>query len=471
LPLLGNAPSFQRDLIQTLLDGRREHGDVVRFDGAGPLFPVYLVAHPDGVKRVLQDNCHNYPKTPFVNDRWRAVVGNGLICSEGTFWRSQRRLVQPAFHRHLVARFGELMVDSTDELLRRWESSAATGAEVDLTEDMTRLALSVLGRALFAAEWSRDADTMAHAVHATIGDAYRRFGQVVSIPERVPTPANRRFARARGQLDTIIYRVIDERVRQEGPHPQDLLEALLTATDGGSSMSREQVRNEVMTFMFGGHETVASGLTWALTLLSRHPEVARGMAAEIDRALGGRTPTVEDLPSLPGVERVVKESLRLFPPVWLFSRTPLEADIVGGHRIPGGAMVLLSPFVTHRHPAAWPNPEGFDPDRWLPEHSQGRHRFAWFPFSGGPRKCIGDQFGLQEMQLAITMIVQRFRVDLVAGHPVTPQPGITLGQQHGVIATVARRVASSPLAAPAPAARPQVDGGQTCPFAPSGGRT
>jgi len=465
---VGNAPSFQRDLIQTLLDGRRQYGDVVRFPGVGPLFPVYLVSHPDGVKHVLQDHCHNYPKTPFVNDRWRALVGNGLICSEGEFWRSQRRLVQPAFHRHLVTRLGEIMVDSTESLLQQWEAMADNGVEIELAKDMTRLALDVLGRACFDAEWQRDADAMSLAVHATIGDAYRRFGQVISIPDRVPTPANRRFAAARAELDGIIYRVVDERIRQRAPHSSDLLEALLTATDDGVRMSREQVRNEVMTFMFGGHETVASGLTWALVLLSRHPEVTRELEAEIDQVLGGRRPTVEDLESLPTVERVLKECLRLYPPVWLFSRTPVEDDVIAGHRIPAGAMVLLSPFVTHRNQEAWPNPEGFDPDRWLPVNSSGRHRFAWFPFSGGPRKCIGDQFGLQEMQIALTMIVQRLRIQLASGHPVVPQPGITLGHQHGVVVTALRRTAAPQPPSRGEAAAQSDAGPGRCPFRAAG---
>ncbi|MEU1664919.1 cytochrome P450 [Streptomyces sparsogenes] len=439
-PVLGNARAFQSDILQALQRGRREYGDVVRFEGIGPLFPVFFVGHPDGIKEILQDKHRNFPKTPFVSDRWRALVGDGLICSEGELWRRQRRLCQPAFHRRLITSFATGMTEVTAELLDRWEDAARACREVDVTLDMTRLALSVLGGALFGANWRQDSEVMAHAVEVAIGEAYKKFGKFVSLPESVPTPANLRFARARKQLDRIIYRVIEDRRGDRGPHPDDLLEALMTATeDDGSGMTVEQVRNEVMTFMFGGHETVASGLTWALYLLSRHPEVAARLEAEVDEVLGGRVPGVEDLPRLPYADRVVRESLRLYPPVSLISRTPLEDDTVLGYDIPKGSMVLLSSYVTHRHPDFWPNPEGFDPDRWIPLGEQGPHRYAWWPFSGGPRKCIGDVFGLQEMKLVLAMMAQRVRIRLAPGHPVVPRPGITLGQEHGVIATVALR--------------------------------
>jgi cytochrome P450 len=475
-PVLGNARSFQADILGALQQGRRGYGDVVRFDGIGPLFPVFFVAHPDGIKEILQDKHRNFPKTPFVSDRWRALVGDGLICSEGDFWKRQRRLCQPAFHRRLVNSFGENMTEVTGELLDRWEAASRSNQEVDITLDMTRLALGVLGGALFGANWRQDSEVMAHAVEVAIGEAYKKFGKFVSLPESVPTPANLRFAKARRSLDDVIYRVIRARQDDPGEHPDDLLEALMTATeDDGSGMTVEQVRNEVMTFMFGGHETVASGLTWALYLLSRHPEVYGRMEQEVDEVLGNRVPTVDDLPQLPYIDRVVRESLRLYPPVSLISRTPQEDDTVMGYDIPKGSMVLLSAFVTHRHPQFWPNPEGFDPDRWIELGEQGPHRFAWWPFSGGPRKCIGDVFGLQEMKLVLAMMAQRVRVRLVPGHAVVPKPGITLGQQNGVIATVGMRDRSrtSVPAAPRPAAATAqgcpVTGAQVAPPAAASG--
>jgi cytochrome P450 len=439
-PILGNSRGFQQDLIGTLLNGWRHHGDVVRFRGVGPLFPVYLVVHPDYVKHVLQDNHKNYPKTPFVNDKWRMVVGEGLICSEGDFWRRQRRLAQPAFHRKLIEGFGKLMADNTTRMLARWEVHAQRGEEVNATVEMTHLALAVLAQALFSADWTREAEVMGPAVEVAIGHAYHQMESFVTLPEFLPTPANIRFKKARAALDEIVYRLIAERHRTQ-EQPPDLLAALMNARDEetGEVMSDEQVRNEVMTFMFGGHETVAAGLTWTLYLLSKHPEAARRLAAEVKEVLGGRAPTVEDLPRLTYTTMLIHESLRLYPPVWLISRTPIADDVVGGYRIPAGSMVLLSSFVSHRHPAFWEDPEGFDPERFSPERAQDRPRHAWFPFSGGPRKCIGDYFGVMEMQIVISMISQRFRVDLAPGHPVIPKPGITLGQKEGMMMSLHAR--------------------------------
>ncbi len=453
-PILGNSRGFQQDLIGTLLSGWRDHGDVVRFRGVGPLFPVYLVVHPDYVKRVLQDNHKNYPKTPFVNDKWRMVVGEGLICSEGDFWRRQRRLAQPAFHRQLMGSFGTLMTQNTARMLERWEGHAARGEEVNVTVEMTHLALAILAQAMFSADWSREAEVMGPAVEIAIGHAYHQMEEFITLPEFLPTPANRRFKRAKAALDEIVYRLIAERHRvAEQPH--DLLGALMTARDEetGEAMSDEQVRNEVMTFMFGGHETVAAGLSWTLYLLSKHPEAARRVRAEAEEVLQGRPPTVEELPRLTYTNLVIHESLRLYPPVWLISRTPIADDEIGGYRIPAGSMVLLSSFVSHRHPAFWSDPEGFDPERFTPERSEERPRHAWFPFSGGPRKCIGDYFGLMEMQIVIAMIAQRFRADLAPGHPVIPKPGITLGQKEGMFMRLeAHRPEATAVAATSPEA-------------------
>jgi cytochrome P450 len=440
-PILGSARGFQRDLLQTLLDGWREHGDIVRFKGVGPLFPVHLPVHPDYVTYVLKDNAANYPKTPFINDRWRMVVGNGLICSEGAFWLRQRRLAQPSFDPKLLRSFDGGVADRAQDLADDWERHAETGRPVEVAGAMVRLALAVLGQAMFSTDWRRDAEAMAPAVHVTIGHAYHQIESFVPIPLGVPTPRNRRFLEARAVLDEIMYRLIRER-RQMDDGPQDLLGTLMHAQDPdtGERMSDEQIHDELMTFMFGGHETVASGMAWTLYLLSKHPEVQRRMRAEIDGVLQGERPTADAMTGqLPYTTRVINESLRLYPPVSLISRSPLADDEIGGYHVPKGGMVLICSYVSHRHSGIWDNPEGFDPDRWLPERSEGRPKNAWFPFSGGPRQCIGGYFGLIEMHIVLSMILQRFELDLVPGHPVEPRPGITLGFRNGLQMTVRHR--------------------------------
>lgn len=438
--LLGNAPGFQRDIMRTLLEGWRAHGDVVRFRGIGPLFPVYLVVHPDAVQHVLQKNHRNYLKTPYVDDKWRMVVGDGLICSVGDFWRRQRRLIQPAFHRPRIADLADLMSGVTAEMFARWDAVADSGRPLDMKTEMTELTLNVLAQALFSADWSREAKAMGPAVSVAIRHAYHQLESFVSLPERIPTPANRRFVAARRTLDQIVYRLIAER-RRATTQSNDMLEMLIQAHDPetGEQMSDQQVRNEVMTFIFGGHETVSSGLTWTFYLLSKHPQIARRVQQEVDQVLQGRAPTADDLLHMPYLTQVVQEVMRLYPPVWLTSRTPLADDEIGGYHIPAGAMVLICSYVTHRHPQYWDNADAFDPERFRPEQVQERPRHAYLPFSNGPRKCIGDYFGMLETEIVVAMMAQRYRLDLVPGHPVVPQPGITLRQQYGLPMTIHRR--------------------------------
>jgi len=441
--VLGSTMGFKNEILPTLIDGWRKHGDIVRFTGKGPLFPVYLFVHPDHVMHALKDRSDIYGKTPFLNDKWRMVVGEGLICSTGEFWKRQRRLVQPCFDPKRLLSYDHLVVTETEELVERWDRHAASGEALDMPREMTHLALANLGSAMFSTDWRREAKVMAPAVESAIGHAYKQVEAIFSIPERIPTPTNRRFVRERATLQEIMDNMIVSR-RRLSEQPPDLLGTLLSAKDPetGATMTDLQVRNELMTFMFGGHETVAAAMAWTWYLLSQHPEVADRVRAELAEVLEGRPATRDDLKSIPYTTRVMKESLRLYPPVSLLSRTPTEDDVVGGYRIPEGSMVLLSSYVSHRHPDLWDNPEGFDPDRWLPERSEGRHKNAWFPFSGGPRGCIGGYFGQMEIQIVMSMLVPRYDFALVPGHKVVPRPGLTLGFEHGLQMTVTRRAAA-----------------------------
>ena len=438
-PVLGNTLGFKNDILNTLLDGWRGYGDIVRFRGVGPLFPVYLFVHPDYVMRALKDAPEIYPKTPLINDKWRMVVGEGLICSTGEFWKRQRRIAQPAFDPKRLLTFDGLIAEETKVMLDEWEGQAARGEKLDMAREMTHLALANLGGAMFTTDWRREAAVMAGAVEKAIGHAYHQIEAVISPPEWAPIPANKRFKESRAVLHGIMERIIESRRGlPDDEHPQDLLGGLMTTADPdtGEKMNDLQVRNELMTFMFGGHETVAAGMAWTWYLLSKHPEVRRNVRAEVDEVLGGRTPTKDDIWDLKYLGRVINESLRLYPPVSLISRTPIQDDVVDGYRVPKGSMCLISSFISHRHPDFWENPEGFDPDRWLPERSEGRSKNAWFPFSGGPRQCIGGYFGLIEMHIVISMALQRFNVELVPGWPVVPNAGLTLGFAKGLRMTV-----------------------------------
>jgi cytochrome P450 len=442
-PVVGSTLGFKNDIIGTLMAGFREHGDIVKFEGVGPLFPLYLLAHPDYAMHVLKDNAENYPRTPLVRSKWHMVVGDGLICIEGDFWKQQRKLAQPSFDPKLLQSFDGLIADETDRMLERWDRSAARGEAFDVAREMVHLALANLGGAMFSTDWRQEALVMADAVEFTIGYAYKLLTQPVVLPENVPTPENRRFKESRRTLEQIMERIIASR-RGVDEQPKDLLGALLSARDAetGEGLSEYQVRSHLMTFMFGGHETVAVGLAWTWWLLSRHPEVLRQLEAEIDEKLQGERPTFENTRQLEYLTRVINESLRIRPPVWLMSRVPTQDDEIGGYHIPAGSQILVSSYVTHHHPEFWPNPEGFDPDRWLPEEVAKRPKNAWFPFSGGPHQCIGGYFGLMEMQIVIPMILQRFELDLVPGCVVKPKPGITLGFENGLQMTLRRREAA-----------------------------
>jgi cytochrome P450 len=440
--VLGNTLGFKNDILNTLLEGWRSHGDIVQFRGIGPLFPVYLFVHPDYVMHALKDRPDIYQKTPLINDKWRMVVGDGLICSTGDFWKRQRRIAQPAFDPKKLMSFDGLIAEETNLMLDRWEVSAKRGEQLEMAREMTHLALANLGGAMFTTDWRREATVMAGAVEDAIGHAYHQIEALVSPPEWAPTPSNRRFKESRTVLHGIMERIIESRRSlPDDEHPPDLLGSLMTTKDpeSGEKMTDLQVRNELMTFMFGGHETVAAGMAWTWWLLSKHPEIRRRARAEVDEVLQGRTPTKDDIWNLKYLGRVINESLRVRPPVSLISRTPIEDDVLDGYRIPKGTMCLISSYVSHRHPDFWDNPEGFDPDRWLPERSEGRSKNAWFPFSGGPRQCIGGYFGLIEMHMVISMALQRYNVEVVPGWPVIPRAGLTLGFEKGLRMTIEPR--------------------------------
>jgi cytochrome P450 len=419
--LLGSIPEIRRDNVHAFLDVWRRYGDTVRL--RGPL-TLYLVAHPDGVKHVLQDNAANYPRPPAVRDRLQAIVGDGLVGAEGAAWVRSRRMAQPAFRRHHLEHFCSLFAEATGEVLDSWERAVELGRPLDVEAEMVRVSLANLGASLFRADWRRDVDRVAPAVTEILAFANARLTSVIDT-SRLPLPSTRRFHRRLELLDSILYPLIAERRAPLGG--DDLVSMLVDVRDeDGGRLTDKQVRDETISFFIAGHATIASALTWTWYLLSTHPESWRRLRAEVDEVLGGRPPGAADLPRLRYAGMVVQEAMRLYPPIYLLLRRALADDEVGGYRIPAGADIALCPYVTHRHPGFWDNPEGFDPERFAPELAGRRHRMAFFPFSGGPRRCIGEGFAQLQLPLVVAMVGQRYRLSLLPARPAEVGVAVTL---------------------------------------------
>jgi cytochrome P450 len=435
LPFLGYLLALQRDPIGVFQRVAAQGHDLVRMHVGNR--SIYLVRRPEDIRYILQENQHNFSKQTPGYAALRLVLGNGLVTSEGDFWLRQRRLAQPAFHRQRIAGFAEKMTDLTRQLLERWETSARRGEPLDVASEMMELTLRIVGWTLLSTEVGPDSPAVGRALNELLPQVLRRSLSIVRLPRSIPTPKNRSLRAARAALDRVVLRMIAER-RQRGGEGSDLLGMLMSARDEetGEAMSDAQLRDEVMTIFLAGHETTANALTWTLYLLSRHPDIRRRLQHEIAEALQGRVPTAADLPRLGYALAVVQESMRLYPPVWLLMRRCERDDVIAGYRIPAHTFVAVSPFIIHRDPSLFENPEGFDPDRFLGERAGQIPRFGYLPFSAGTRVCIGNSFALMEAQLVLAAIVQRFRLDLVSGHRVELHPAVTLRPRHGMRMTL-----------------------------------
>jgi cytochrome P450 len=429
-------PQLRSDPIRTFLDAADRYGDLVHLK-AGP-YHGFLLTDPADIKHVLQDNARNYHKSPLF-ERLRDVVGNGLLTSEDSFWLRQRRLAQPAFHRQRLNTMADAMAACTEQMLERWDRPASRGDTIDVVAEMMALTQAIIVRTMF----STDLGATAEVVNRTWPIINRRIGETfwsTKLETTLPLPANRRLWRALGELEAVVSRIIAER-RQAGRDEPDLLSMLLTARDDetGAGMTDGQLRDEVLTMLLAGHETTSLAVSWTYYLLSHHPHVERSIAEEVDRVIGGERPAFAHIERLTCTRRAIEESLRLYPPAWAFSRQALGDDEIGGYRVPRGSLVFLVPFVIHRRPKLWPDPERFDPDRFMPEHESARPRFAYIPFGGGPRGCIGSQFAMVEAQLIVAAIAQRYRIELVPDQNVRPEPLITLRPAPGIRAILRKR--------------------------------
>ncbi len=437
-PLLGVLTGFRADPLTFVLRMAREYGPVARLK-LGPV-EAYLVSQPSGVKRVLQENSDNYGRQTRGFQGLRLTLGDGLVTSDGAFWRRQRRIVQPAFHKQRLAALGAIMTGAALEIGGRLRAAGERGETIDLVGEISRATLAILGRALFSLDLDGAAEAVGRAVVVVLRHTIRRVQAFLPVPTAIPTGENRRFAAARKVLDRVVLQTIAER-RRDGVDRGDLLSMLLATRDEetGEGMTDQQLRDEVMTLMLAGHETTAMTLCWTCYLLSRHPDVRRKVQAEVDRVLGGRPATADDLPGLIFTRMAIEECMRLYPPAWAVTRSVVADDEVDGFVIPAGSMAMVSAYVTQRDPTLWENPEGFDPERFDPARAASRPRYAYFPFGGGPHLCIGAGFAMMEAQILLATLTQQLQLDLAPGHPVEIEPLITLRPRHGLFMTVRPR--------------------------------
>ncbi len=440
-PFIGVLAEFRKNPPDFLLSVARKYGDLAHMRLGNQ--NAYVISNPDYIKDILVTRQSNFTKSR-VLERAKVLLGEGLLTSEGEFHTRQRRLVQPAFHRERLIGYGASMVDCAAACRDRWHH----GETLDMAREMARLTLAIVARTLFSADVSSEADEIGVALTEVLG-----LFEWVQLPfsewlEKLPLPAVRRFESARAVLDKIIYGIIAER-RRTGVDTGDLLSELLLAQDEGSGnaedivrMTDKQVRDEALTLFLAGHETTANALAWTWYLLSQNPEAERKFHSEIDRALEGRLPTFEDLPQLKYVEMVFAESMRLYPPAWGIGRRNIETFDIAGYTIPPRSIILMSPYVVHRDPRFFPDPESFNPDRFLPEAVASRPKFSYFPFGGGTRVCIGERFAWMEGVLLLATLAQRWKLTLVPGHRVETKAQITLRPKYGMQMSITARYSS-----------------------------
>jgi cytochrome P450 len=413
-----------RDPFRYLMGLARTHGPVAPYRAGTER--AYLVDDADLIRHVLADNHANYSKGTFINAQFKLAVADGLLTLEGPEWRRERRLMQPAFHIERLNALGASMTQATTAMLERWEAYADAGETLDMTEEMGRLTMTITARSLFGADIAEDVDEIGQHI-------------AVAISKLAGHEQRPEFALARERLVRTVDRMIA--ARRAAPHgAHDLLTMLTEARDEdtGEPMSDFQLQNEVITLILAGYETTANSLSWTWYLLSQHPHVMAAVRAELTAVLGGREPRFRDLGALSYTRRMLDESLRLYPPAWILGRRALGEDRLGDVTVPAGSVLALSPYVTHRNPRYWPDPERFDPDRMVEWRAARRAPFAYFPFGGGPRLCIGHNMAMLEAQLIIGTVAQRFDLRLVEGHTVVPQRLFVLRPRGGLPMTVHR---------------------------------
>jgi cytochrome P450 len=443
--LLGSLIELSRDWLGFYKSCAEEYGDVVCIHLAH--VPVYLLVHPRDIEEVLVTNAGNFTKSSDYRALAR-VLGRGLLTSEGEFWRRQRSLIQPAFHRQNILAYAEVMTRAAGRMLDSWQEKS----ERNIHEDLMRVTLEIVAQCLYGAEVTDAAERVGKAMEVVTESFVANASLALLFSFEIPVFLARRESRAICELNEIIGNIIRER-RCSNHAREDLLEMLLRARDvDGKPMSDMQLRDEMMTLFLAGHETTAIALSWACYLIAQNPRVETELTEELQAVVGDRVPTPDDLPQLRYTEMVLKEAMRLYPAVWGIGRKALKECELGGYRVPAGSNIFILQWRTQRDPRFFPDPEQFDPERWRedPIRSGKIPRFAYFPFGGGPRVCVGASFAMMEATLLLAMMQQKYHFENVPGHPIELLATVTLRPKHGIRMITQRRAADEVLPSTAP---------------------
>ena len=425
---------FPFDPLEFNLTLARQFGDIAYYR-VGPL-RVYQLNHPNLARQILVEQPEKFQKARLIKRAFRPFAGNGLLTSDGALWRQQRKLIQPAFHPKQLATYADVMVAHALRMVDSWRD----GEVREISSEMTKLTLGIVVKSLFGAEMTREAEGIGMLMATVLDASNQRLNSAVQIPDWVPTPRNLRERRSLAKLDVMLQDMIQTR-RASNSDGGDLLSVLLSAVDAddGTRMSDRQLRDEIMTLFLAGHETTANALTWTWYLLAQHPEVAAQLLDETQHVLRGRTPTTTDLPNLPYSEMVVREAIRLYPPAPGFAREPIEDMSIGGYVVPKGSLISVITYALHRDPRFFHDPELFDPERFAPGWEERVPRYAYLPFGGGPRACIGSGFAMMESRLVLSTVAQRYQLRLEPNQQVVPIQLVTVRPKNGIRMRLTRR--------------------------------
>ncbi|MBX2997672.1 MAG: cytochrome P450 [Caldilineaceae bacterium] len=431
MPLIGALPRLIKGKFDFLEAARQKEGDIYRLDLG--FADAIVLCHPRHAQHVLLDNMKNYAKGGAMWDSVRTMLGNGLPVSEGAFWRRQRRMIQPAFHHQRLMAIADQMVAAIDESLERWEPYAQSGEPIDVAQAFTHMTMNVLVRTMFGSELKAGEAEAVGAELTYAIDFMLRAMMTNSLPAWMPVPGRARYQQAIRVIDEVVFNVI-ERGRQEKGAGDNMLSMLLEMVDeeSGERMTDAELRDEAVSLFLAGYETTSVAMSWALHFMTQQPEIRQRLQQEVDTVLGERKPTMMDLRQITYARNIMQESMRLYPPAYWIPRTAVEDDVIDGYHIPAGKMVAVMSQVIQRHPEQWEDPHVFDPDRFLPARSEGRHKLAWLPFGAGQRLCIGREFALMEGPFILARLMQRYEPVAVPEKVAQMHIGLTIRTKDGV---------------------------------------